>query len=218
MNASMINQKRPSSTESMMGLLASRMSAAPNSMFIPATMRGFESRINERTGLANQERLMRAVIHTLRNQAGLSPSNENFDLSSPENVRLLNGMTRYVLKNSQPGESIERMSAKVVVMFIVMHEIPGLDQNKLILAVNNVFMNWGQYDDVGSAIGETMSRMQSFEIKKKRAEESAWLKDEWGVGVGDGNFRRRYYEGGFYKKTKCRKNKMRKSRKSRSRR
>jgi hypothetical protein len=206
-----INQKRPSSTESMMGILASRMSAAPNSMFIPATMRGFESRINERTGLVNQERLMHAVMYRLRNQA---PS-DNFDLSSPENVRLLNAMTRYVLNKSEPGESIERMSDKVVVMFTVMHEIPGLDQNKLILAVNDVFMHWGQYDDVGSAITRTMRRMQPLENKRNKAAESAWLKDEW--GVGDGNFRR-YYEGGFYKKTKCRKNKMRKSRKSRSRR
>jgi hypothetical protein len=191
MNAS-INQKRPSATESIMGLLASRMSAAPGSMFIPASTRRLEMMINERTGLVNQERLMHAVMYRLRNRAGLSPS-DNFDLSSPENVRLLNAMTRYVSNKSEPGESIERMSDKVVVMFTVMHEIPGLDQNKLILAVNDVFMHWGQHDDVDSAITRTMRRMQVFEIKKKKA-------------------------GGVYKKTKCRKNKMRKSRKSRSRR
>ena len=224
MEASM-NTKRPFSTDSMMGLLSSRMSAAPSGMFVSKTMKGLENAVNARTGLANQERLMNAakskqqhnqMLHNYQRSVGVKMS-PDVDLSSPENAPLLNDVAQYVLQHSEPGESILRMADKVVVMCTVMHDVPGLDKKHLILAVNDVFMHLRINDDISidGLISRTMKRMQASENKKKKEAELSWLSDEWGVGNGNS---RRYYEGGFHKKTKCGRNKMRKSRKSRSRR
>ena len=225
MEASM-NTKRPFSTDSMMGLLSSRMSAAPSGMFVSNTMKGLENAVNARTGLANQERLMNAakskqqqqqMLHNYERSIGVEISEiiPDVDLSSPKNAPLLNNVAQYVLQHSELGESILRMADKVVVMCTVMHDIPGLDKKYLILAVNDVFMHLRINDSIDVLISRTMKRMQASENKKKKEAELSWLSDEW--GVGDGNSRR-YYEGGFHTKTKCRRNKMRKSRKSRNRR
>jgi hypothetical protein len=40
-----MNTKRPFSTDSMMGLLSSRMSAAPSGMFVSKTMKGLENAV-----------------------------------------------------------------------------------------------------------------------------------------------------------------------------
>lgn len=190
-NSSM-NTIRSPSTESMLSVLSRRMSGMPDVSGGPAGRPPsmLENALNERMGLVTPERLMAAAKSNQQQHAMTNPSASEFYLSSPENAPLLNNVARYVLRHSRSGESIEKMADKVVVMCICLHEDPALNKNNLILAVNNVFMHWGRpTDDIDRAVLHVMTRLQALRNR-----------------------------GGFHKKTKCRRNKMRKTRKSRSRR
>jgi len=150
-----------------------------------------ENALNERIGLVTPERLIAAAKSKQQQYVMTDPSASEFDLSNPENAQLLIDVSRHVLRHSGSGESIEKMADKVVVMCICLHEDPGLNKKNLIIAVNNVFMGWGRPDyHISRAVQQTMTRLKA--LSRSR--------------------------GGFHKKTKCRRNKMRKSRKSRSRR
>ena len=203
MNAS-VNTIRPPSTESMLSVLSRRMSGVPDMSGGPAGRPPsmLENALNERMGLVTPERLMAAAKSKQQQHIMMLNSRFNsqfpphsfegnpLDLSTPKNQNLLHEVSLDILHNSRPGDSIKKMADKVVVMCICLHEDPALNKNNLILAVNNVFMHWGRpTDDIDRAVLHVMTRLQALRNR-----------------------------GGFHKKTKCRRNKMRKSRKSRSRR
>jgi hypothetical protein len=157
-------------------------------------MKKLENMINQRIGLVTPERLMNAAKHKQRYEV-ITGNVDLPDLWSQANAQLLNDVALDVLQHSKPGESIERLADKVVVICTLLHEDPMLDKNHVIPSVNNVFMNWGIDDTINEALSRTMSRIR---------------------GVRDP---RRLHKGGFHKKPKYRgtSNKS-KSRKSRSRR
>ncbi len=188
------NTKQSPSTMLMNGYLSRTMSAAPSSMYFSPTVNKWENMINQRIGLVTPERLMNAAKHKQRYEV-ITGNVDLPDLWSQANAQLLNGVALDVLQHSKPGESIERLADKVVVICTLLHQYPMLDKNHAILSVNNVFMNWGIHDTIDEALSRTMSRIR---------------------GLGDP---RRLHKGGFHKKTKCRgSSKKSKSRKSRSRR
>ena len=203
MNAS-VNTIRPPSTESMLSVLSRRVSGMPDMSGGPAGRPPsmVENALNERVGLVTPERLMAAAKSKQQQHIMMLNSRFNsqfpphsfegnpLDLSTPKNQKLLHEVSLDILHNSRPGDSIKKMADKVVVMCICLHENPALNKKNLKLAVDDVFENMGIDDDISSATMRTMTRLRA--LSRNR--------------------------GGFHKKTKCRRNKMRKSRKSRSRR
>jgi hypothetical protein len=202
------NTKQSPSTMSTVGALSRSMSAAPHSIYVSSgTTRRLENRINQRIGLVTPERLMNAAKHKQRYEASSAAAEAAAkardplrappardidlpDLGSQANAQLLNEVALDVLRNSNPGESIERLADKVVVICTLLHENPMLDKNLVIPLVNNVFMNWTDNTFIEEAVSRTMSRIRAMKHK-----------------------------GGFHKKTKCRgTSKKSKYRKSRSRR
>ena len=175
---------------STVGALSRSMSAAPHSIDVSSrTTRRLENMINQRIGLVTLERLMNAAKHKQRYEV-ITGNVDLPDLWSQANAQLLNEVARNVLRNGNPGESIERLADKVVVICTLLHEDPMLDKNLVISSVNNVFMNWTDDTFIEEAVPRTMSRIRAMKHK-----------------------------GGFHKKTKCRgTSKKSKYRKSRSRR
>lgn len=201
MNAS-VNAMRSPSTQSMLSVLSRRMSGMSGTSEGPAGRPPsmVENALNERIGLVTPDRLMAAAKSKherhimMLNSRGFnsqSPFHSFLDWSTPENQKMLYEVSLDVLHNSRPGESIKKMADKVVVMCVCIRENPALNEKNLKLAVDDVFEHMGIHDDddIDVAISRTMTRLLAMRNR-----------------------------GGFHKKTKCGRNKMRKSRKSRSRR
>ena len=184
------NTKQSPSTMSTVGALSRRLSAAPHSIDVSRGLpRRLENLINQRIGLVTPERLMNAAKHKQRYEV-ITGNVDLPDLWSQTNAQLLNDVALDVLQHIKPGESIERLADKVVVICTLLHKDPSLDKNLVISSVNNVFMNWTDDTFIEEAVPRTMSRIRAMKNK-----------------------------GGFHKKTKCRgTSKKSKYRKSRSRR
>ena len=147
-----------------------RLSAAPHSIDVSrGTPRRLENMINQRIGLVTPKRLMDVARDTERYKTRYVNAIDYHDLWSPANVHLLNEVALVVLR--YPGESIENMADKVVVICTLLHKDPLLDKNLVIHSVNKYFMNWKyapsiNMEDVVSRIMLRIREMMEWEVAK----------------------------------------------------